>query len=81
VNSYFDKKKAVLSTVIAALFYGATDELHQSFTPGRDPRLRDVMIDITGSLLFVCFLLKIMPLSNKLMRLAEIFKLQSVKKL
>jgi VanZ like family len=79
VNSQISKRNAVIYTLIAAFCYGATDELHQSFTPGREPRLRDVMIDATGSLLFVLFLYKIMPLSKKLMRLAEIFNLKSTK--
>lgn len=28
--------------------YGASDEFHQSFVPGREPRVRDVLIDILG---------------------------------
>lgn len=32
------------------LLYAAGDEWHQSFTPGRGPALRDVMIDFSGAL-------------------------------
>jgi len=42
------KKSAVLSTIIAIL-YGFSDEFHQSFTPGREPKLRDVFFDTFGS--------------------------------
>lgn len=81
VNSQIKKRNAFLYTVMAAFFYGVTDEFHQSFTQGRESRLRDVMIDTAGSLLFVFFCYKIVPLSNKLMRLAEIFKLKSTNEL
>ena len=32
------------------LLYGMSDELHQSFTPGRTPQATDVMIDAAGAL-------------------------------
>ena len=32
-----------------AVLYSATDEFHQSFTPGRHPAVTDVMIDALGS--------------------------------
>ena len=41
-----------LSWLIAVL-YAATDELHQSFTPGRTPLVTDVMIDSFGAALGV----------------------------
>ena len=81
VNSQIGKRNAILYTVIVAFFYGVTDEFHQSYTPGREPRLRDVMIDTAGSLLFVFFFYRIIPQSSKLIRLAEIFKLKSKKEL
>ena len=37
-----------LSWLIAVL-YAATDEFHQSFTPGRTPSVTDVMIDSFGA--------------------------------
>lgn len=53
INSGTEKKKAMWYSVLLAFLYGVTDEFHQSFTPGREPRLRDVVIDTTGALLFV----------------------------
>lgn len=49
----FDPKKVWLAWLLAVL-YAATDELHQSFTPGRHPSFEDVLIfDNLGALLGV----------------------------
>ena len=32
-----------------AVLYSATDEFHQSFTPGRTPAVTDVLIDSVGA--------------------------------
>ncbi len=34
-----------------AVAYGATDELHQAFVPGRHPRVMDVLVDGVGATL------------------------------
>lgn len=44
------KKTAFLAWGMAIL-YAITDEFHQSFVPGRSPRLTDVGIDSLGTLL------------------------------
>jgi VanZ family protein len=38
------------------VLYAITDELHQSFVPGRDPSPRDVAIDAAGALIAVAIL-------------------------
>ena len=38
---------------IGAVVYGLTDEWHQSFVPGRDPTLLDVVIDGVGAVVGV----------------------------
>ena len=53
INSKIEKKKALWYAVIFALLYGITDEFHQSFTPGRGPTVRDVIIDTTGASIFI----------------------------
>ena len=53
VNSNVKKSKAMWIAVLIAFLYGVTDEFHQSFTPGRTPTLRDILIDTTGAALFV----------------------------
>lgn len=47
--------------VFLGLLYGATDELHQAFVPGRDPSVGDWLADLGGVVLgffFLRFLLK-----------------------
>lgn len=44
-----NRKKAAYFAVLIALFYGAVDEFHQSFTQGREARLRDTFIDGVGA--------------------------------
>lgn len=48
-KSDFNKREIVL-VVFLVTFYGASDEFHQGFIPGREPRLRDVLIDFLGGL-------------------------------
>lgn len=43
--------------VIIAIVYGIIDEIHQIFVPTREGRLRDVLIDILGVLVFWKFVL------------------------
>ena len=54
-------KWVYLNAIIIAVLYGATDEIHQSFTPGREPHLRDVIVDGAGAYLAVYFLKRIVP--------------------
>jgi VanZ family protein len=42
-------RNAALWAIFMSVVYGATDEYHQSFTPGREPRLRDVFFDTIGA--------------------------------
>ncbi len=44
----FSKKKSVSSAIIFALIYSLTDEYHQTFVPGREGCLRDIVIDSLG---------------------------------
>lgn len=53
IGSNVSVKKAMVYSVLLAFLYGCTDEFHQSFTPGRGPSVRDVLIDSTGSLIAV----------------------------
>ncbi len=40
---------AVAAAVAAAALYGATDEVHQRFVPGRDPSARDWTANVAGA--------------------------------
>ena len=44
-----------VAVVLAATFYGVSDEWHQSFVPGRDSSAGDVVKDAGGALLGVLF--------------------------
>ncbi len=56
----FRRRALVLITWGICAVYAASDEFHQSFSPGRSPQLRDVVIDscgaLTGILLGLLFL-------------------------
>ena len=39
----------LLGAWLMAVIYSATDEFHQSFTPGRHPAVTDVLIDAIGA--------------------------------
>lgn len=45
----FRATKNIKLSIILSILYAASDEFHQSFIPGREPRVRDVIIDATGS--------------------------------
>ncbi len=50
-----------LVVVVLCLAYGMTDELHQSFIPGRVPSLADLVADGTGAALLVLAWLRLWP--------------------
>ena len=50
------------------MFYAITDEFHQYFIPGRSAEIRDVLIDSSGALtgiLFVIIVLAIIKIIKK----------------
>jgi VanZ family protein len=53
LSENIDKKKAALWSVVLSTLYGASDEFHQSFTGGREARIRDVFFDGIGASIFV----------------------------
>ena len=46
----FSLVRILVYSVTIAMIYAISDEGHQTFVPGRDGRLRDVIIDTTGIL-------------------------------
>jgi VanZ family protein len=66
------EKNAALYAIFISLLYGLTDEYHQSFTPGRGPKLRDVGFDTIGSILAIYLAWNILPKAPlKLRKLAK----------
>ena len=51
--------KIFVVSVVAVSVYGATDEWHQSFTPGRGPAVLDWLIDTVSGFIGVSVLLKV----------------------
>lgn len=50
-KEYFPKKKALFISLLSVFLYACTDEFHQIFVPGREARIRDVLIDTSGGAL------------------------------
>ena len=71
-----DKKKAAIFAFIIAVFYGLTDEYHQSFTQGRESRLRDVGFDGIGAAFGSVLVYNILPMMPKeVLKLAKEFQI------
>jgi VanZ family protein len=71
------KRNAGVYAILAAVMYASTDEFHQSFTPGREPTIRDVFFDTIGSVLGIITVWNLLPklppkLKNWVKRLALI---------
>jgi VanZ family protein len=63
MGSGVDRKKAVIISLGLSIIYAITDEFHQSFTPGREPRVRDMLIDSSAGVLAALFLTKYLPVA------------------
>jgi len=61
IKSEFDKKNSGYWSIFMAFIYGLSDEFHQSFTPGREPTIRDVIFDTLGGSLAIYFIWNILP--------------------
>jgi len=64
-TSGIEKKKVGYYSIFFSIFYGLTDEFHQSFTPGRDPQLRDVFFDTIGAVLSIYYIWNLLPQHQK----------------
>jgi VanZ family protein len=69
ISSGVEKTKAGYTAIILTAIYGATDELHQSFTPGRMPRAYDVFFDTIGAILAIFTIWKLLPQAPKRLRI------------
>jgi VanZ family protein len=75
-NTGVTKKKALVTALLFCILYGFTDEYHQSFTPGREPHIRDVVFDTIGASISVYSIWKLLPTApEKLKNLARSFQL------
>lgn len=51
----WDRAKTAVFLLLFALLWGCSDEIHQSFTPGRDVEIGDALADVAGVGLAVIF--------------------------
>lgn len=58
------KYQIYISTIIGIL-YAISDEIHQSFTPGRGPKITDVFIDSLGVFFGITVILLILEVINR----------------
>ena len=65
IQEKISRREAVIYAIIIAAFYGFTDEFHQSFTPHRTTRLRDVIIDTIGATSGILIVWKLLPKTPK----------------
>lgn len=56
--------KAIFFAIFISVLYALSDEYHQSFTPGREPKIRDVGFDTLGSLISMYVVTTIIPKSK-----------------
>lgn len=70
------KINAGIFAITLSVLYGATDEFHQSFTPGREPTVRDVIFDTIGASLAIYAIWNLLPKApKKLRKLAKTLQL------
>jgi VanZ family protein len=66
--SRFIGEFSLLFSLFLVMLYGASDEYHQSFTPGRTEELKDFFIDVAAAivvLIFITIVEKVRSVSKK----------------
>jgi VanZ family protein len=62
-----------LTAYVTTVLYAATDETHQLLVPGREGRLRDVIIDASGALISWIIIAKLLPVLPKKLKQLAVF--------
>ena len=66
LNTYKIKENwRMILSILLGMLYAISDEIHQSFTPGRTPRIADVYIDTLGVILGILLILLGIKIYNK----------------
>lgn len=67
-----NKKKVGLLAFLLTIVYAISDEIHQTYVPTREGRLRDVGFDTIGALIALFIIWRLLPkLPGKLIKLAK----------
>lgn len=59
------RKYQIYISAIIGILYAISDEIHQSFTPGRGPKITDVFIDSLGVFFGMAVILLIVEIINR----------------
>lgn len=59
------RKNQICISAILGILYAISDEIHQSFTPGRGPKITDVFIDSLGVFFGMTVILLIVEIINR----------------
>ena len=67
LSTYEDikRKDQIYISTILGILYAISDEIHQSFTPGRGPKVTDVFIDSLGVFFGITVILLILEIINR----------------
>lgn len=58
VSTYNIKEKnRLIITLTTGIIYASSDEIHQSFVPGRSPMITDIVIDTMGVILGILLII------------------------
>lgn len=57
-----EERKRIFISLVLGMIYASSDEIHQSFIPGRSPQVTDVMIDSLGVLCGILILMLILQI-------------------
>lgn len=77
INFDLAAKIAAKYSFLFSIVYAFTDEFHQSFTPGREPTLRDIAFDTVGVLLSLYLIINYLSKAPKVIKLwAEKFEIK-----
>ena len=58
----------MILSVLLGMIYAASDEIHQSFIPGRSPKITDVCIDTLGVILGILLILLGIKIYDKILQ-------------
>ena len=66
VNTYNLKlTNKIAITSITGIIYAISDEIHQSFIPGRSPQVTDVLLDTMGVILGILWVILVIKIKEK----------------